>query len=39
MEIFRAIDRKPKRNILEVAGFVKNCQDTKKKINKITAIV
>ena len=30
MGIFRAIDRKRKRHILKVAGFVKNRQDTKK---------
>ena len=30
MNIFRAIDRKPKGHFLKVVGFVKNRQDTKK---------
>ena len=36
MHIFWAIDRKPKEHILKVVGFVKNGQDTKKWLNKIT---
>ena len=40
MYIFGAIDRKPKGYILKSCSFfVKNCQDTKEWVNKITAIV
>ena len=39
MEIFRAIDRKLKGYILKVVGFVNNCQDMKKLLNKIITIV
>ena len=38
MDIFQTIDRKPKGNILKVISFVKNRQDTKKRLNKITTI-
>ena len=40
MDIFQAIDRKPKGDVLESCSFfVKNRQDVKKWLNKIAVIV
>ena len=34
MDMFRAIDRKPKGHVLKVVGFVKNRQDRKNESTK-----